>query len=274
MSYLDQLKKQAQEIQEAEQKQRLADEKAKQAQRQAYQDLLRPIYGYFKELAEQLNVVKPQADIKYWIDGYGELDGLQQQNYKTWIDVDGEQFIQRVEFSFECINEDHVVRPIRIKGLKVFKKFCHYLWQSHIEYEETFSQVQSAGTIFIKPKIETVIEISPDLENDTVDLTLQNMNSIGKITYSYPRDCVDNVFLNELTGMILRKPNKIKEMAGAELSFEAREAIKRQILDNMQQQQYELEMNQADPEEQTLTEARKPLSAKQRLSKLLHKKIF
>jgi hypothetical protein len=232
MSYLEQLKNEAQARQAQERAEQL-EQQQQQAQRQKrfihqVKPSLQRLRDYLRELAEQLNYLKLETKVSYNIKGYGEVEDFQQQDYRIILldelkAING-QFPRRWEkkpplYDTSC---DFVLRyrcqtPYKIRFRKrkqhdmVLQK--NYLIKHQIPFsceEETDANFQFESALFvIEPVIYVSMEFAGHFETSTIDLTVKNLTEFGQKTYTLVPNEINDCFLDELAKYITRQPNLV-----------------------------------------------------------------
>ena len=106
MSFLDDLKKEAQQVKKAEDATRDAEELQRQAIIGAVRPRLRKVYDYFKDTCDQLTVVDPDIYMSYEIRGFGKLGPLRQGEYR--VNAENPDTMDKFNVFFSCSRPDQV----------------------------------------------------------------------------------------------------------------------------------------------------------------------
>jgi hypothetical protein len=232
MSFLEQLKNEAQARQAQEHAEQL-DRQQQLAQRQELfltqvKPALERLRHYQRELVEQLNYLKPETRVCYQIKGYGEVEDFQQQDYRIILldelkAING-QFPRRWEKKPELNDTscDFVLRyrcqtPYKIRFRKrqqremVLQK--NYLIKHQIPFsceEETDADFKFKSALFvIEPVIYVFMEFVGDFETSTIDLTVRNFTDFEQKIYILVPNEINDCFLDELAKYITRQPNLV-----------------------------------------------------------------
>ena len=230
MSFLEQLKNEAQ-ARQAQERDAQLEQQQQQAQRQELfltqvKPSLERLRHYLRELVEQLNYLKPETRVCYQIKGYGEVGDFQQQDYRI-IRLDelkaiNGQFPRRWEQKSDLTHtdSDFVLRfrsqtPYKIRFRKrkqremVLQK--NYLIKHKIPFsceEETDADFKFESALFvIEPVIYVFMEFVGDFETSTIDLTVRNFTDFEEKTYTLVPDEINDCLLDELAKYITRQPN-------------------------------------------------------------------
>ncbi len=236
MSYLEQLKKEAQARQKQEHAEAL-ENKQQQAQReQRFRRQVKPalerLRSYLCEMIEQLNYLKPNTKASYQLTGYDKwIEDFKQQKYRVIL-LDELEAIKntfniyphmtakrndidtRSNFVLRC----QCQAPYKLR-LKMYKKREAALQQAYFlkhnirfTYEEEMdANIHFAAALFI---VELVIFVEFEFvgcfETSTIDLTVTNFNELGKRFYTLQPKEINHQWLDELAKYILREPNHLQ----------------------------------------------------------------
>ncbi|OQY55517.1 MAG: hypothetical protein DRR08_08025 [Candidatus Parabeggiatoa sp. nov. 2] len=233
MSYLEQLKNEAQ-VRQAQDRATELERQQQQAQREElFRTQVKPtlerLRHYLRELAEQLNYLKPDTRITYEIKGYGDIDDFQPQNYRVIL-LDELNAIREgkltrhlaQESGFTDTRSNFVLRfrcqtPYKIRFQKRKKREMalqkDYLLKHNIRFsceEETDANFQLTRAIFvIEPVIYVDFEFVANFKASAIDLTVKNFAKFGKKIYTLAPDEINDPFLDELAKYITRQPNNL-----------------------------------------------------------------
>lgn len=226
MNYLERLKQETATRQEQE----FQTQQQLEQQRIRFQAEVKPnfeqLQAYLRELSRQLNYLQPKNLVNYKIPGIGNLQNLQQQNYRivTYKEL---QAIKEKSYSiysqdlpetasnfylrYECIGQykisikQHKERKINLQQ--------EYLLQHGIRFtcdeykDDRYNLI--AVRFIIEPIIPVEFRFFGNLETHSIDLKVINFSELGEKVYSLSPREVNHSFLDELAKYITRQPNHL-----------------------------------------------------------------
>jgi hypothetical protein len=259
MNYLERLKREAQ----ARQEQELKIQQQLEQQRQRFQLEVKPSFeqllAYLRELSQQLNYLKPNNLVNYKVQGVGNLQNLQQQNYRiatykelralkerayTIYSQDSPEVASNFCLRCECVGQ----YPIRIEKRKPLEINLQkeYLLQHGIRFTGDEHKDNQHNIIKVRFIIEPIIpiefEFSGDLETNSIDLKITNFNELGEKVYNLSPQEVNHSFLDELAKYITRQPNHLalrdkQQLKITPLSAQQKDSLEFEVwLQNMQRE--------------------------------------
>jgi len=229
MSYLDQLKKQAEQQKAQELSKLQKEQKQEDTFRVKVKPALRGIHRYFMELVKHLNYIKPVTSVSYVIEGYGELYDLQQSNYRiSGYTEKGNE----CTFLFECrgLHNVRVMKRTEVE-MNALKK---ELWKHGIRFEcsERLDNGYKFDTALfvINPIIHVKFHFRANLEAANIDLTVRNFDQLNERFFTIQPKEVNRQFLDEMAKYILRQPNTLKLQNKYRLSEEQKTALHKETI--------------------------------------------
>lgn len=274
MSYLDELKKQAEAVKAKE----LSEQEALASRRRRFTKEVMPAmmrtHKYLFQMAEHLNYIKPAIRVSYTIKGAGKIDNLLQGDYLvSHFDEKNHAFFLR----FSALSE----KPLRfdIEGKAAADMEHNYLWQHNIHFDE--HQVNDANGHFLKMRyiirdgIIVEFNFKGDYQNSCIQLQVRNFDKLGKRSYHIRPEQIDQRFLDDLAQYITRSPEAGDLLIESEVSNDwavLREKTKREAEKNkkIKKQTNETTVEKVDKEEQQRQEKLKEMH-KQKLEEELKK---
>ncbi|SEH06155.1 hypothetical protein [Candidatus Venteria ishoeyi] len=197
MSYLDQLKKKADEV-----KAQAAAEGKDKAQLDAKmtQEVIpkmQVMYQYFHEMVQQLNYIKPDTKISYEVQGLGNYDELMQDEF-----ILGNYDKTRHHFFLRILC--HKQRKVRfqIQSEEAATAQQEYLWKHNVQFK--WAQINDKKERFLKAIFELqgriVIELEFDAQYDdaTIHLKAKNIHQLGRKDYIFQARDLSSEFLDKL----------------------------------------------------------------------------
>ncbi|MEM7020150.1 MAG: hypothetical protein AAF512_22760, partial [Pseudomonadota bacterium] len=180
-------------------------------QKDKLEKLVRPrmkeTYMYLREMAHQLNTIKPDTRVSYHIKGHGDIDNLLQSDYLAGNYNEKED---RFFFRFICKSE----RPIRFERFtnREMEEQKDFLWKHNVPFK--YAQVNDKKERFMKAVFDLGGEIIgefnfvADVEHAVIDVFERNFNGLGKVHYRIQPEILDEKFLDDLAMYITRAGDK------------------------------------------------------------------
>ena len=109
MRFLDELKKEAETLKQQEALDTQAKLTTLGKNFMQLQAKLREIYAFLDDLVKQLNIIKPTVLRSYYIEGVGNFENLNQQDYflnKRHKSIDDKDFIDQISLRLRCTTGD------------------------------------------------------------------------------------------------------------------------------------------------------------------------
>ena len=234
MKFLDELKKEAETL---KQKEALDTQAKLTTLGQNFMQLqakLREIYAYLDDLVKQLNVIKPTVLRSYYIEGLGNFDDLNQQDYvlnKRHKSIDNKDFIDQISLRLRCASSGALTAekesPRTIQALK------EYLWNYNIKFEtqEFKNQRGLLERAIFKVPCEVVVSITikGEFEKSEITIQIKNMERLSEYNFTYEIDEINETLLEQLSKLLLGEPNNFRQHGKYQSPRSA--SSKRSILD-------------------------------------------
>ncbi|MCV6638897.1 hypothetical protein [Candidatus Albibeggiatoa sp. nov. NOAA] len=228
MSYLDQLKKQAQVVKN--QQQTAKDQQTQKETRfeQQVKPALDKIQTYLVDLAEQLNIVKPDVRTRFKLSGFGEIDNLLQTHYELILRTDMDALRQKnyakkqpettsiklqsaFSFHFNC-KADYPIRICKknLREIPLQREYLHkHGFRFKFEEEKTPDGKFKRGLFLLRPTVTTKLVFQGNIESCCIEMTTINFNLLGKQHYTIKPSDVNERFLDELAKYIVRDSHQL-----------------------------------------------------------------
>lgn len=232
MGYLDDLKRQAQIICTKHQGPS-PQEQQQAAVERALQLSLRLIYGYLRELAGQLNVVKPDLSVSYDIEGYGRIADLSQGEYT--LRIDDPRVIGDLSLSFACGHHNPRPRVMRTPDRSAFLKQRDYLWRHGLKFDSKLA-VNGEGTFLLEPMVPVSLRFLPDPKTRRIRFVTKNLDRLGEESYLIDPLRLNRQHLDGIAGLVLRKPNSLEKLIGPLITDEAKTRIRQALAEERKRQ--------------------------------------
>jgi hypothetical protein len=193
---------------------KLAEEKKPDSQEEKLarvSDALQRAYQYFKELAEQLNVVKPAFAKGYAIVGVPEFSHLAWESgrvdLRTRDAAPGKKIFEQVSLFFR-ISGNKQLRVSRESPAS--ERLRQLLTDNKIEFKAHEDRNQRGRTVFefaCEVKASVVLEANP--ETGRILLKTRNVERFGMLEHKLLPDAVTAEALEEFAGFILGETNRV-----------------------------------------------------------------
>ena len=212
MALLDELKQQA----EARRQQLQASQATRHLNRQAVHVALREASRYFIELADSLNVLQLPI-MRHFHVSETRLEQLVQCDYnarerrKT---VETQDYFEEAGLRFYCAGgqDVRIVKdsPYSIKNLR------DYLWSYNFRFEcreiKNDRGLVERAVFTVFAQVPSGIVFAGDWDTAQIRLTLKNIETVGEVNYLYDADEVTRELLEELTKLLLARPNQLRKL--------------------------------------------------------------
>jgi len=223
MSLLDELKRQA----ETQKQQQQAQEQDQAQILNSMHEALAGVFRYFNELANSLNVVKPEVARNFAVQGNATLQGLMQGDYfvrerkKT---IDFRDYFEQVTLRFHAAGPQ--VLTIETYADHATDRLRNYLQAYGLRYDtQSFRNdrgVTLKTVVTVLPDVPAAITVTADWDTATVRFKLRNVETIGDAEYCYDPAEVDRKLLDELCKLLLGQPNELRNLGRHQESLRVR----------------------------------------------------
>lgn len=224
MSLLDDLKK------EAEAKAREGGGKADEKQNtERNWHILAPkmhvIFNYYKELAKNLNMLKPDDRRSYQLTKTVTFNQLKMENFRLTKNSEGD--LRSFSFRYDLTGE----RDIRftMNGQPHIEKIRHILSERGFFFRE-IPDSNTRSNFIITPRFTVTFKYLVDLENCLILLQMDNVEGTWSQMVRYEPSAVTEELLDETAKYILAKPNRFREMSGNVVSEDMREKLRARLM--------------------------------------------
>ncbi len=203
MSFLDELRKQADEVKVKEQQQQKYREQLKETFEKQVKPKAKKLFLYLREMALQLNMIKPDTRVDYTLRGAGVLKKMLQEEYiiGTYDEQTNSFFLR-----FMCRNP----RPVRfdITKREDVTPMHDYLWSHNVPFTE--NQVNDGRQAFLRTTFvlrgEIIVEFKfqANYEESTIDVQARNFEGLGRREYRLRPEDITDEFLDSFGRYLVR----------------------------------------------------------------------
>lgn len=218
MSFLDQLKQQARTIQ-ADADDGEAAQVLERNRRLAF-GACELAHGYWKELCEQLNVIRPPSPARYLIDGRHPLPDLVCSNFRVVPSLrmlpGGQSQYESVMLAWQASNgrRERVEKELP----KDIERVRGGLRQAGIQAGETQVRHSATGrvqaTAFeFKAEVHAHVRVAPLPDSGRVRLTFTNIDQLERVDAEFPAAGLRQRLLDEIGRWIVGQPHRVLDYA-------------------------------------------------------------
>ena len=213
MGILDDLKQQAESLKQQQESGRAA----RIQNLQAIQPGLWEASRYLGDLANALNVIKPQVYRSFYVDMANKLDQLAQCDYMVRDKrrtLDNKDYLEEVVFGFRSVgNQNLTIEKDSPEGVK---RLRDYLWAYNFRFEcrefKTAQGLVERGTFTVFAELPATATFAGDWDSGKIKLTLKNIDKTGDVDYLYDASETNLTLLDELAKFLLGKPNNLRHL--------------------------------------------------------------
>ncbi|MCF6281392.1 MAG: hypothetical protein L3J28_04140 [Candidatus Polarisedimenticolaceae bacterium] len=231
MGLLDDLKSEAEKLQNQQSSDEVSKERLEAIYREDINPKMQMISNYFTEFVDQLNILKPATAVSYTIPGYKEVTGLIQQNYSIRADSFENMKKLRLRFSAELPHEIEFSVTPKAKAAET-RSFLEQQNFTFSEWPVRDAQQQVIGiTCQVKLKVEIMFMFQADIENSAIKLSIVNFENFGVESKSYRPDSINESWLEDIGHYILRENETLHTLEiSDEIKQQLRDQLKREAL--------------------------------------------
>ena len=212
MGLLDDLKQQADSLR---QKQQVTQAEFNQNLLLAHASLKDGLH-YLVDLFNSLNIIKPVVPRYYYLEGgVTKLDNLLQCDYNCnsrRLTVDHRDYIEAIVLRFRCVGDGKIT--IEKESDPMVQRLRDQLWTNALKFD--VKEVRNdrgyveRGIFTITCEVPVTITIAGDLENAQIRIITKNLEKLGEYVYVYDFDEFGKEVLEELSKVIIAKPNTFR----------------------------------------------------------------
>ncbi len=213
MSLLDDLKNQAEVLRKRQQSgSALHDHYFREIH-----ERLKLVYQHMNELAKSLNTIRPEVIRYFYIDGSTVLEGLRQADYQVSArrkTIDHADYFEALLVRTRCVGTEKL--RFAKESEPLVTRMREFLWGNSLKFDLRESRSErgyvQSGTFTVEPEVPVSITVSGVPERGHILIVTRNLENLGEVTYTYEIDEVDIPLLEELTRLLIGKPNQFRRM--------------------------------------------------------------
>ena len=132
----------------------------------------------------------------------------------------------KISFRYEC--RDNRVEDVYAPNKEVGERRQQYMWHHRLQFS-TKKTADERWHFKLEAVVPVAFEFSLDPERNTVRLKIVNQERLGVLSYSYDRDDINQLFLDELANFIMRKSNRFHELSGDVVPEDTLQRLRKQV---------------------------------------------
>lgn len=183
------------------------------------------IYNYYKELAENLNVLSPEDRTNYQLSKTVTFNNLKKNEFR--VAKTDPQSLRVFAFRFDLVGDRDI--QVIVNNLPMAERMRNMLSERGFRFLDK-TESPSRIVFMVNPKITVNFEYSADLENCLVVLKIDNFDGAWSQMIRYSPAAINEGLLDETAKYILGKPNKFQEMSGNRVSEDMREKLRAKLV--------------------------------------------
>lgn len=215
MGLLDQLK------QQAEQAKRQRGEAASVVEDsvQLINGRLDRVFHYFRELAEQLQVIEPDTPLVFPVHGVGEMSNLKLREFSADYrrKTAGHAFsdlIDRVTLTFNYSSQQKfVVERTEVFQIERLKEYLgRYALRFDLEEKKNERGIITAGIFVIPWEVRALVHVRGDDRQRRIIFVTRNVERLGEQEFVFDAEKVDETLLDEFARFLMGQPNHFRNL--------------------------------------------------------------
>lgn len=231
MAFLDELKKEALALKEAEQSLTQARVMEVTQSFLLVQMKLKATLHYLQELVKALNMVA-QAPRSYYIDGLGTIDDFKPEKFvvnSERLTIDQKEFINAIELRFTCKTDREIVIEKNLPAMIEMQR--EYLWKANLKFQCTEFKNEKGfvdrASFKVTSDLPVFIKFTSDFEKGQIYLSMKNFNGLTVNEFTYDAGEVNDGFLDEFAKYLVGKPNGFIDLGRYQQALRQKVAVKR-----------------------------------------------
>lgn len=217
VGFLDELKQQTRALRSGA---ATVDTAAAERNRRLAHGACRLAHDYWKELADQLNLIKPPSHGRYIVDGRHPLASLVCSNFRVLAQMhvqhSGQQLFESVTLAWQA--GDTRVEKFEKESPKGVERVRAALAQAGISAHEAPVVNRDTGrpqaTEFeFRPVVSASVRVLPLVDVGKVRLVFTNIDQLERVECEYPAAGLRQRLLDEIGRWVVGQPNQVMEYA-------------------------------------------------------------
>jgi hypothetical protein len=234
MSFLDDLKKQAEEVKAQKAAATDTSEQRNERALASVRPRLQALYNYLKDACEQLTIVDPDVHVSYDVRGFGKLGPLRQSGYK--VSSENPRKADRFTLNFVCKQPERI--KFQVEGKERATQQKEFLWSCNLRFTSKVT-ADGSGVFFMDAYIPVSFEFEANQDTARINMCMRNVESLGSSRVAFEPGQIDENFMNELGKLMVRESNQFQELIGNTVSEETKMRLRQQIAHDQYMRQVE-----------------------------------
>jgi hypothetical protein len=215
MGLLDELKLQAEQAKQ----QREDASNAAENDSQLINGKLHKIFHYFRELAEQLEVIQPPTDLAFPVHGVGDMANLRLKNFSADYRrrIDGYTFTDLIDyvtltFSYSSPQKFVVDRQESWQAERLREYLGRHSILFELEERKNPRGLLENAQFTIPWEVRTYIRVKGDEARRQIIFAMRNVERLGEQEFIFSAERVDDALLDEFVRFMLGQPNRLRSL--------------------------------------------------------------
>ena len=198
------------------------------------QPTMHALERYLRRLADHLVRLDSRQMISYNLQGARPLTHLKQGEYG--LSVDDPHVIRSIEFRYNC--QANRVEDVYAVNKEAGERQQQYLWHHRLRFS-TKKTTDERWHFKLEAFVPVSFEFALEPECSQIKLKICNHERLGVLSYSYDRDDINQLFLDELAKYIMRKSSRFHELSGDVLPDDTLQRLRQQVAEREAERQQE-----------------------------------
>jgi hypothetical protein len=169
---------------------------------------------YLSELAQSLNVVKPDVRRQYYLEGSAKLSNLQQRDYlvrdhrKT---IGGNDYLIDVSLHCTCVGNESLTFEKETRQANMIKE---YLWAYSLPFDnrdirDDYGRI-IRSVITVMGRVPSSVTLAGNWDTGEYELKLRNVEMLGEVKQAFDAEDINRDFFEEIGKLVLGQPNQLR----------------------------------------------------------------
>jgi hypothetical protein len=224
MSLLDDLKKQANQVNPKESEDDSNTVRKHQVNWNTLVPKLQLIITYMRELAENLNAIDLDDKYDYPLTKNVEFKNLTKENFR--VRKADEKSVRDFSFRYDLVGERNI--EFIISNDFNAENIRSLLRKQNARFTEVYTD-QGQAHFRLKPKITVLFQYIADLQDCTVILRIHNFDRPEMQEIRYKPEAITEELMEETAKHILNKENRFRSLSGNDVDDEALQKLRSKL---------------------------------------------
>jgi hypothetical protein len=179
---------------------------------------------YLQRLVEHLNRIGSEILTSYDLEGGTRLTAL--HHGASSLSIEGEGRLHACVLSW-VYRADKTVEIV-VPNKDAAERQQQYLWKHKLEFSSR-KRPDDRWSFQVEAAVPVSFRFELDAEKRKIRLRVTNHERLGVDSYSYNMDDINPLFLDELAGYVMRKPNRFHILSGDVMPEDTLMRLRQQI---------------------------------------------